>query len=139
MFDTEYKPGAQTIYQEYSLRQGWNSIKNAKDEEYMDYIDESWETYQSIFELEWARVNFPPSMTWDYFDNFLRVYTFHQSKIASISSKDGFSADWYSPESTKKMLAKISANVPNGIPVNPTIKEVFGYYSLVAQAVILTH
>ena len=37
------------------------------------------------------------------------------------------------------MLKKISEFIPSSIPSSPSTKELFAYYSIVAQAVILTH
>lgn len=99
-----------------------NSIKTAKEEEYFDWIDLSWETYSSIFELEWTRINFSPGMIWDFFDNFLHIYTHHQPKISTLSSKQGFSQEWFNPESTKKILNNIASSIPNIIPTNPSTK-----------------
>jgi hypothetical protein len=40
LFDTEYKPGARSIYKEFAIRTTWNKIKYQKDaDKYCDAID----------------------------------------------------------------------------------------------------
>ena len=52
----------------------WNRIKNCKDvDAYCRFIDDAWEEYTFIFQLEATRVNFPAEMIWVRFWAIFRI------------------------------------------------------------------
>ena len=91
---------AQTIYQELTLRKKFDRARSkANDDEFLDIVDDCWETYTTIFEHENQKVKYPTLLIWEFMENFFHQFSQYHFKISGIPAEK-IQTQWFNYDKT---------------------------------------
>ena len=96
--DKDYHLPAQTIYQELTFRKKFDKTKPNEDE-FLRIVDDSWETYTSIFQHESQKVKYHPIMIWEFLENFLYQFSQYHFRQSTLSPEK-LNAEWFNYKKT---------------------------------------